>query len=267
MTIIRRALPLLAVFAACLARGEGLPADLLDVRLKLSADVANAYISRAKVAEDRPIQVNDLRVDFGLWKFGRLGFWHWDFSALTKRREHDYRRFLPETMWGIYWDYDWELADGWTFKNEVMVDWDLYHGERSGSSPHDYEWRLRQSLENPYLTPYWLWRCGFERCRYNYFDVGLRHRFVLFGRLGVTPAVDFEFGDGHFIELRYDGSHAAELAAVSGSLTLDWPLTENLSVHAQLKQFGIVSDDGRNSAGGCHPRDFTYFQCGVTLAF
>lgn len=258
---------LFAVSFVCGASAADWPDDLLDLKGKVTADFANAYLTRAKVVEDRPVEINSVRLDAGLWKFGRMGFWHWDYSSLTGRRQHEHRRFMEETIWGAYWSYSWKIAKDWSLENELMPAWHVYFGGRPTTQTRDFEWRFRQSLENPYVTPFWFWRNEESPYHGNYFDVGIRHRFRICSWMDITPALDCELGDGTFVAYRYDAAPNPDLMALNVSLTFDFPVTEWLTISAQVKQFEIMSQDGRENCTGCNHADFTYFQVGAVLSF
>ncbi len=242
-----------------------------DVKGAYSFDVASAYISRGKVSEDRPIQVNEMRVDTGLGPFGRVGLWYWNFSSLTDRCQHKHRRFVPEQNYGLFHAYDVKIAEGWSFSNEVMVEWQTFHGEKPENGPSVYEWRIKQSLNNPYATPYWNGRFTVSPLAWNYYQVGLKRTFKIAPWLTLAPNAAMDFADGAGCRKRFgarpEGDYHSGAVSALGELTAVFPVTDDFSFHATVGQFGVINQKGRGNLHGVNRRDLTYGQVGFKLTF
>lgn len=261
------ALPILAI-------AEEDDAAWLDPRFNYTFDVASAYISRGKVIEDRPIQVNEATLDFGMGPFGRLGVWHWDYSSLSGHFQDKYRRFIPETDWAAFWSYDWGFAEGWSLDTEVMVEWMTYYGGRPTNDHSNYEWRMKQSLKSPWLTIYYKIRRNIEPVPYNYFQIGVKRKFSLgfLEGLTLTPHACIDLGDDRCLKKRFGAlPNGAEYndgaVSMAGELTLGYRLTDNFSLHATIGQFGVISQRGRGNLHAPQHRDLTYGQVGFAVNF
>ena len=269
--MIRRCVRLLAAALASALVSDA-AADGLEVHGSYGFDVASAYLSRGRVVEDRPILSNDLDVNLGLGPFGRIGLIHWDYSNLTGHFEDSHRRFVPETDWGVYWGYDWAIAEGVHLDTELMVYWELSHGGRPEDDPMDYEWRLKQSLKTPYVTAYWKFRRNFQPIQYAYFQVGLKRSFAVCEWLNLIPNCFVDLGNRDCLRKRFGpppdgGSYGEGAFAGAVELMAEFPVNERFSLHALVGQFGAVNRRGRDNLHAPHRRDLTYGQIGFTLTF
>lgn len=257
------------LFAAAIAfAGEG---DFA-FHASYSFDLKSAYISRGKVLEDRPIQANDLDVHVDLWRYGRLGVSHWNYSSLSGHFQDEYRRFVPETDWGLYYGYDWEFAEGYSLDTELMVYWELSHGGRPKSGHTDYEWRMKETLKTPFGTVYCKIRHNFEPIMYTYYQIGLKRRFALTGWMNVIPHAYVDMGDERCRQKRFgaleDGGRYGDGGlSAAGELVFEFPLAEHVTLTAKVGQFGVVSHRGRRNLHAPHRRDLTYGAVGVTFEF
>lgn len=265
---MKRALGVGVALAASVAFADG---GWGEIHGSYSLDFESAYLSRGKVIEDRPIVANDFDVNVGLGPCGRLGMIHWDYSNLTGHFQDGHRRFVPETDWGVYYGYDWELAEGWNLDTEAMVYWELSHGGRPEDDPTDYEWRLKQSLKTPYLTAFWKVRRNFQPIEYTYYQIGAKRKFAVTEWLNVIPNAYLELGDDACRQKRFGarehGGYGHGGLALTGELIFEAPISDTWSVHAIIGQFGVVSKRGRDNLHAPHRRDLTYFSLGFTFSF
>jgi len=247
-------------------------AEWFEPHVRYSCDVSSAYISRGKVIEDRPIQINDLDVSLGLSDYGRIGFWHWNYSDLTGAYQDKHRRFVPECDWGLYYGYDWKIVEGWSLDTKIMVEWMTFYGGRPQNDPSSYEWRIQQTLKNPYVTPYYKFRYTLRPVEFAYYQVGLKRVFKVCEWLRLTPNVAMDFADSAGRAKRFgaqaDGSpYGPGVLSLVAELTAEIPITDWFSLHATVGQFDVLSSDGRDTLGEAERRDLTYFNAGFTLSF
>jgi hypothetical protein len=241
--------------------------------------VRTAYISRGRISEDRPIQSNLLRLDVSLREWGGVGLWHWHYNSLTDRMREKRDCQLTEMDWGVFYNYGWEFAEGWTLKSEIMIRWFtflFYHDPYKGTSDHSMlEYYLEQALENPYATPLLrIRRCVHEN-DYSYFRVGLRRKFPVgwacLEGLTLTPAAYVDFGDDNQ-RARYGdrpggGDWSSGVMSVLGEVTASYPCSDTLSVFITLQQMGIVDDDAREATHAPYHRDYTILMIGGRCRF
>ncbi len=270
------------VLASAVAAGTN-GVDLADVDLSLRyvPEARTAYISRARVCEDRPVMTQLVRVDGGLGPYGRAGLWHWDVSGLGNRRENLFRRSFHEVDWGFFYRYDWKINDDWTLTSDVMKDWLTFPGARgrlrgrSDATIHEY--RLYEALKNPYLTPWCLIRRGTHPNDWTYYRVGAQHGFPLADSLTLTPIFYAELGDERHFRRRYGPnvsgrSYHSGAQALVAQFELAWKVSDWISFTVSVTQFGLVSEDVRasimeNGSRGQRRRDLTVFGVGAVVKF
>ena len=130
-------------------------------------EVRSTYQSLGKIVEDRPMQITNIRAGYDAGEYGRFGVRNWDVSSLTDRRHDAHRHALYHTEYGLTWQYDIDIADGWRIKNDLTRSWTIYRGFSAASRNRTYHWyQLDQSVENPYLVPFWRVRKCFRRNDY-----------------------------------------------------------------------------------------------------
>ena len=245
-----------------------------------SAEVRTTYVSLGKIVEDRPMQVSGARFGIDAGAFGRFGIRNWDVSSLTGRRSGAHRHACYHTEFGPAWQYDYEIADGWWFKSDITRSWTIYRGYRSGyeSSNRTYWWwQAEQSLENPYLVPFYRLRRTFHGNDYLYFKVGLRHRFPIWERLSFTPSVFTEGGSARSLRRTFgpniDGTGwgGGGFGSVSFRFELAWAFLDGFSAFAYVEQYDVVGGDKRRtnaaSSSPCAHNDWTHGGVGLRLRF
>ena len=159
---------------------------------EVTPEVRTSYVSLGKLMEDRPMQVTYVRFGYDTEKFGRFGIRNWDVSSLTGRRSDVHSHAFYHTELGPTWQYDLDLADGWTLKSDITRSWTFYRRFNSAhaASNRTYNWwQMDQSLTNPYIVPFYRIRKCFRGNDYTYFMAGVRRRLTLraCGRAGGLP--------------------------------------------------------------------------------
>lgn len=240
-------------------------------------EVRSTYVSLGKIAEDRPMQLTNLKAGWDSGAFGRFGVRNWDVSSLTDRRADVHRHALYHTEFGPIWQYDWKVVDDWTLKSELTRSWVLYRGFDDADSNKTYHyWQIDQSLENPYLVPFCRLRRCYRTADYFYFKAGVRRRFAVWRDLALVPSVFAEGGNARN-QKRVLGPNVngggwyAGVASVSFRLEANWRLNENASVFAAVEQYEIVGGDARDSvdtgAYACGHSDWTHVAVGFRLRY
>ena len=242
------------------------------------ADIQTAYLARGKVVDARPFSAQFIDGELLLGDFGRIGGHAWSVTSLSGSGQGAAKRYAyNEVDYNIHYTYGWQVADGWTLENRVARQWVTlpgYHGDAKTIC----EWHAAQSLQNPYLTPYWLLRHACQPEQWNYWDVGVKRSFGLMDDLTLTVDAFGEFGDARHFLSQYgakpgspDSRYHGGLQALNLVLRLDYRLTEYLGVYAFVWQFDIVADDARDAvkASGApeSKRDITVGGVGLALNF
>lgn len=244
---------------------------------ELTPEIRSTYQSLGKLVEDRPMQVTSARVGVDAGAFGRFGIRNWDVSSLSDRRADVHRHAIYHTEFGPTWQYALALADGWKLTADLTRSWTIYRGFRHGDGDRTYHWwQLDQSLENPYLVPFYRVRKCFRGNDYFYFKTGLRRRFALTERLSVTPSVYAEGGSSRnqtrVLGAKPDGGEwRSGVSSVSVRLEAAWRFDENVSAFVYIEQYGIVGGDARRANGPdvyrCAHDDWTHGGFGLRLRF
>ena len=176
-----------SIFLACLALAACAAGGVADpFYVHVNPSLRTAYHSRARIVEDRPMLMTLTRAGFdtkNVGDFGKVGFWNWTVSSLTDRRATRHRHALNEMDYGVFWTYVWDFGRlddtwrGWGLTTDVMKDWLTFEGyshpaRLAKTNASISEWRLAQSLDNPYLTPFYLVRRGLHPHDWLYVQTG-----------------------------------------------------------------------------------------------
>ncbi len=252
-----------------------------DFSVFYQPEVRSAYQSRAKIVEDRPIQVNYVKAAYDTHVFGRIGCWNWHRFSLTGRRDNVHHRSLNEVDWGIFVNYDWKIAEDWTLFTEATRSWITLPNWRAApraakSDASMLEWRFEQALKNPWLTPFYLLRRSTHPGDWLYVRAGVKRTFPLPCDFAFTPQFNVENGDERHFCQRYGskpggGSYHSGVQAANAILELSWKAGENLSFYVAAQQFSILSDDARGAVKARKSpdarRDLTIATIGARIRF
>ena len=245
--------------------------------LEMTPEVRSAYQSLGKIVEDRPMQITNIRFGYDAGAFGRFGVRNWDVSSLTDRRHDVHRHALYHTEFGPTWQYDIDIADGWSLKNDLTRSWTIYRGFENRASDRTYHWcQIEQSVENPHIVPFWRLRKCFRGNDYHYFKAGVRRKFAIAGDFNVTPSVFAEGGSSRnqkrvFGAKRGGGDWREGASSVSFRLEFGWRLSEQFTAFAFVEQYEVVGGDERRtnraSPYRCAHNDWTHGGIGVRMEF
>lgn len=245
---------------------------------EVTPEVRTTYVSLGKLIEDRPMQVTHIRAGWDTGIIGRVGFYNWDVSSLSDRCADVHRHALYHTEYGPTWGYDFAFNDEWKLKNELMCVWTLYRGfEKIGSNGEYWWWQAAQSLENPYLVPYYRLRRYCSGSYYFWVEAGVRHTFTFLKDCYLTPSVYMDGGN----DLNYErviGKNACGtdwggggLSSLSFRLELGWKASACATVFAFVEQYEVVGHDARatnaQSSNKCAHNDWTFGGIGIRFKF
>ena len=246
--------------------------------LNVTPEIRTTYVSLGKIMEDRPMQTTLARFGWDTGTFGRFGVYNFDVSSMTDRRSEDHRHCLYHTEFGPTLSYDFALADDWKLCNDLMCVWTLFRGWEKDSANDDYWWwQFAQSLENPYLVPYYRMRRYCSGSFYYWFEVGVRRKFALWDDWYVTPSVYVDGGNdlnyNRVIGKRTDGGDwgGGGVSSVTFRLEVGWQVESWMAVFAYVEQYEVVGHDARDinarsSAPYAH-NDWTLGGVGIRFKF
>lgn len=242
------------------------------------ADVESAYICRGYVWDVRPYsaQFADAAVDLGA--FGRIDASVWTMSAMSSSGHSDAmsRYAYAEIDYMLRYSYDIEITEGWRLSSGIARQWVTNPGYKGGRTVCDFQ--FMQSLQNPYVTPYWKVRAIHRPFDETYFIVGAKKGFALTDDLTLT--VDFfgDLGDRRHFENLYGpkpgsptSNYRGGLQALNLVFRLDYALADHIGLFAFIGQFGVVHEDARRAVKATKTpearRDLTYGGVGVSIDF
>ena len=145
-------------------------------------------------------------------------------------------------------------------------------------TPMDY-WGIcaRQSLENPYVVPYWsgLWLFGPKmRGRIRF---GLRKPFRLHEKFTVTPSVEGVWVDRRRFRAKYGGAledddlFGGAFTAITTSIRAEWKFMPDWTLFVSVHQFDMINDQARESVKDSHgywqKTDWLIVRAGVSYEF
>ena len=255
--------------------------SLKPFSLTVTPDVRTAYISRSKVVEDRPVASVRFRGDVDAGFFGKFGLWQWSRHSLSRHRQNMTRRAFTEDDYAMFWHYDLDIVEGWRLVNELTMDWitlPFFHGEakRSKKDSTMREFRVDQSLSNPYVTPFWQMRHAVHPTEWMHVQAGARRRFCVAEDVWIVPSVFAGTGNEIMFEQRFgrredDRRYHRGIMTLNAELLLEWRINSHVTAFASLNQYDVVSQDARRGLSGQrHPkgrRDLTYGMCGLKISF
>lgn len=240
------------------------------------AEVRSAYISRGRVVNDSVFSplFGRVRVKFP-HGFYLGGSW-WSVSAYDGCGQSAARRFaFHENDANAFVGWRLDLSEEWQLDSHFHHQWVLLEGYRSHPST-TLEWQFGQSLENPYVVPYYLMRHARHPRPWTYWETGLRHVFDLGRGFYLSPSGFVTFSDAQHADSQYghaDYPHAvrAGISAVNVLCRIGWCMTDWLRFYVQVHQFDVVAADaraaiGRNSAKQAR-KDLTVFSVGAAVSF
>ena len=243
----------------------------------LTPEIRTTYVSLGKIVEDRPMQTTYARVGYDTGPFGKFGIYNFDVSSLTDRRADDHRHVLYHTEYGPFWDYDWKIAKDWTLCNGIMAVITLYRGFENDASNGDYGWiQLGQSLENPYVVPYYRMRRYGLDTDYFYFRLGVRRKCRFLDDFYVTPEIAADGGNGRnyrrVVGARADGGEwNSGVSSLTFRLEAGWEISACFTLFAYVEQYevtgGATREANAQSSSPCAHNDWTLGGVGLRMQF
>ena len=275
---IRGVLLAAGVFAAhVLMAGSVLPDP---VTATVAPEFRSAYQARGLVIEDRPVAIVPVFLMAKTPDFGSFGVWTRWLSSLSDRKETMKSQFNYERDWALRWRYDWKLTDDLTLRTDFDKVWMTFWGYRApyrGTRDHTLnEWRLRQELRNPVVTPYYYLRRSIEPADTLYVQTGAFRTFALTESLSLKPQAYVELGNARLMHLRYgartDGRDWRDgIQTVNGRLDLAWRVSEPLTLTAGIHEFITVNEPARHcvkaKTSAWSRRDLTIWSLGARFVF
>ena len=212
----------------------------------------SGYLSSSgTLCDTKPVSMQNLDWDFAMGGYGH--FWGYGcFLGTLHDEQHElHRAAFNEFEGGVFYGYDWKLNDEWTFSNSAGGVWNPLFGYRNGNEATLWEYRWFQSLENPYLTPFWdILGLISPTPSWARIRLGVRRSFHLTDTLILTPMYETVWADRDRFRARYgelpDNTFlGGAFPTMTVTLRLEWYFVENWSVWAIFREFVTVDPQAR----------------------
>ena len=220
---------------------------------RLYAEFETAYLSSSgTLCDTRPTALQNLDWAFSFGDYGRLYGYGALLSMLHDRQHEMHRPAFNEFEGGAFYGSDWRLSDDVTFFNGAGGVWNPLFGYRNGYDETLWEFRYFQSLENPFLTPYWDTLTLIEPSQWTRLRLGVRRDFDLTETLTLSAWGDVVWGCKRRFAARYGDEPyhtflgGAFCTSIVG-LQLSWRVAENWCVYAKVRQFDTLNRQARRA--------------------
>lgn len=218
----------------------------------LWTEFENAYLSSSgTLCDTRPVALQNLDWNYATDGWGR--FWGYGcFLSMLHDEQHEYHRMaFNEFEGGVFYGYDWKINDTFTFSQSAGGIWNPLFGYRNGNEETLWEYRYFQSLENPYVTPFWdILGLISPTPSWARIRMGFRHSFRITETLVFTPMVEAVWGDRDRFRARYgelpeNRFLGGAFVSTTVTLKLEWFFMENASCWFKVRQFDTVDPQAR----------------------
>ena len=220
---------------------------------RFSAEFETAYLSTSgTLCDTRPTALQNLDWTVYLGDYGQLYGYDAFLSMLHDRRHELHRPAFNEFEGGVFYGYDWRISDNVTLFNGAGGVWNPLFGYRNGYDDTLWEFRYFQSLENPYLTPYWDTLTLIEPDQWTRLRFGVRREFAISETVSLLAWVDGVWGCKRRFAARYgdypkhrflDGAICTSIVG----LQLSWRFAENWIIYAKVRQFDTLNHQARQA--------------------
>lgn len=269
-----------AAAASTAARAYMLDNDLLfkampdNLNFRAYSEIGSGYISSSgNISDTRPVAIECVNGDAGLGDYGEVGGYVWTISKLHGKRDATHRRAFYEFEMGVWYAYEWIISEGWGVDSKIMPMWDVEPGVRR-SNHVTQELQAVQSLENPYLTPYYSLLYCYAPDHWFRVRLGVRRSFRLPGGVSLAPGIETVYSDARRYERRYGHEPDSRLDGFSSLIsyvTLKWDFAENWNVYFRIKQYDLVGSNARaavrRNSAYYSKTDYTICTVGVGCSF
>ena len=220
---------------------------------RLSAEFETAYLSTSgTLCDSRPTALQNLDWTYHLGDYGKF-YGYGAFLSMLHDRQHElHRPAFNEFETGAFYGYDWKITEDVTFFNGAGGVWNPLFGYRNGYDDTLWEFRYFQSLENPYLTPYWDTLTLIEPGQWTRLRFGVRRDFALTDTLTLSTWVDGVWGDNRRYAARYGESpeyqfFGGAFCTSTAGLQLAWQFAKRWRLYAKIRQFDTLDRRARRA--------------------
>ncbi len=238
---------------------------------------ASGYLaSSGTICDTCPVtsQEFDWKFDFG--DFGFIDGYAWTVSSLHNKQHESHRPEFNEFEGALRYGYRFAFAEKVTLDTRIGPLWNppigYDHAHQNYWGPY-----VLQSLNNPYVVPYWsgLWLLAPKmRGRVR---IGLRKPMVLCEGLVLTPSAETVWMDRRRFYARYgddpekDHIFGGAFATTTVGVRLSWVCWKGLTLYTSIQQFDIINSQARRAVKRSHAYyakcDWPFLKVGVEYDF
>jgi len=242
-----------------------------------SCDFASAYISTSGGLYDTcPVSTQSLDWRQNLGDFGHIDGYFWIISALHDKQHENHRALFYCSEGAIRYGYDIAFADDFVLRTKCGPFWSLAIGY---DDAHMKCWgpTAVQSLDNPYVVPYWRGLWLLEPHKRGRVAAGCKKSFDLLEGASLTVYAESVWMDHRRFYARYGGEPEEKtflggaVAYVIFGVKFDWRVSEDVKLYASASQYDVVNPQARDAIrhGGHYydKCDWPIFKIGVTYTF
>lgn len=218
----------------------------------LWTEFENAYLSSSgTLCDTKPVSLQNLDWNLSIGSWGRFWGYGCFLSALHDAQHDLHRPAFNEFEGGVFYGHDWRLNETFTFSQSIGGVWNPLFGYRNGNDGTLWEYRYFQSLENPYVTPFWdILGLVSPKPSWTRIRMGLLRTFTLTKALALTPSVEAVWGDRRRFCARYGESPenrflGGAFISSTATLKLEWLFAKNWSAWFKLRQFDTLDPQAR----------------------
>ena len=267
MTFCRR-LVFFFVLSGCVGVARSAESEFFRFSGRLFAEFETAYLSSSgTLCDTKPTALQNLDWTIQFGDYGKL-YGYGAFLSMMHDQQHElHRPAFNEFEGGVFYGYDWRLSENVTLFNGAGGVWNPLFGYRNGYDDTLWEFRYFQSLENPYLTPYWDTLTLIEPSQWTRLRFGVRREFALSETVSLLAWVDGVWGCkrrfaaryGDYPERRFlDGAICTSIVG----LQLSWRFAESWSVYAKVRQFDTLNHQARQAE---KRKSIYWARCDITI--
>lgn len=177
--------------------------------------------------------LGSVRADHAVWSvegdviqrlssYGHILLGYWAMSDLTESADKSHRSTIYESDPYLFYGYDWDLADGWRWRNRAGVIWVFNEGYDVDVVHLFREWTYMGEISSPWCSLYGQTRAVEDLG--TYVQIGMRREFgIVKGVLSMMPHIAFYGGSKRWNQRRY-GNLIEDRAISAGLGTVDYGL-------------------------------------------
>ena len=212
----------------------------------------NGYLSSSgNLSDTEPVAEQDVLLNLRTRDYGWLSFESWMKQDLHDKQAASHRRYFYIYEGLLTYGYAYAFTDDLKLVTDAGGVWDWLIAYTS-DAPDEWYWIARQSLENPYVTPYWNALGGISPYGWARVRAGLQHAFQLTETLTVSPMCEFVYASDGLYDMRY--GEEPDLRFLGGGILscwagfrFNWRFYGGWSIWGRFREFVLLDPVARTA--------------------